>query len=267
MFLPIFRIVTTFALGLVLLSPPAHADANQTDAPFSKLTSSLNAKTIVSLAYAPDGQTLWSLNKTDDLQIWLLANEQLVFESKLPRGMRELRVMQDGSLLVRSSEGDLFWYEQPQPGQPLKVKREFIRPEPFASSKRWLALVARLKPSEQKAMMGHWTSSDYNGGDMAVAPDEKRVAVSTVFNSVQGSSGVIVGLGDLALVNIWNLESGAMESQTRLHRPMQFITAEEIAAMPNRVNAPSLPFRPTLTWNKAGTLQIRSGDLFITPTF
>ena len=177
MSLPFCRFTLASVLCFVLLSCPARADENPSVAPFSKLTTVVDAKTTVSMAYAPNGKTLWTLNRTDDLQIWSLDDERILFAGKLPRGMRELRVMTDGSLLVRSTEGDLFWYEQPRQGEPLQMKREFIRSEPFKPSKRWLDMLARLKPSERKAMMGHSTSADYNEGELSISPDEKRVAV------------------------------------------------------------------------------------------
>ena len=264
MFFPTYRLTMMSALSFVLLSCPAHADENPVTVPFSKLTTAVNAKTMVSVAYAPDGKTLWLLNRTDDLQIWSLDDERILFAGKFPRVMRELRVMTDGSLLVRSTEGDLFWYEQPQPGQPLQMKREFIRPEPFKPSKRWLDMLARLKPSERKAMTGHSTSAEYDGGELAISPDEKRVAVSTVFDNNQGRGAVGWNIGDLALVHVWNLESGKMESQTRLSRAA--LTAEQSDAPPDWVSAPRPPFRPTLAWNKTGDLKITSRGLSITPT-
>ena len=266
MFFPICRFTMASALCLSLLACPAHADENPSVAPFAKLTTAVDAKTTVSMAYAPDSKTLWFLNRTDDLQIWSLDDERILFAGKLPRGMRELRVMTDGSLLVRSSEGDLCWYEQPQQGQPLQMKREFIRPEPFKPSKRWLDILARLKPSERKAINRHSTSSDYNGGELSISPDEKRVAISTVFNSNQGTGAVGWNIGDLALVHVWNLGSGKLESQTRLSRPPSFITPEQIAALPKQGNAPGPPFRPTLAWNKSSELKITSLGLSINPT-
>ena len=185
-----------------------------------------------SATYAPDGVTIWSLGSTGNLQIRSLKADQILLNEKLPPESRRFRILYGNSFLVLSSWGDVLWYEQPVKGQPLKIKREFVRPEPENHYSR------RMSQQETDKLYRHNYGVQEEGVDWALSPDGKLLAASTVFNPRHQQEQEEQRRGrmewnpfsnfssPLATVSVWELESGKLVGQHRLARPRVFDKTE-----------------------------------------
>ena len=198
---------------------PESADTVEAKAPIEPAV--LRAQSAI---YAPDGKTVWELGSAGNLQIRSVRGDQLIFDEKLPPDSRRFRILDDNSLLVLSSWGDVLWLEPPVKGQPLKIKREFVRPEPERHH------LKTMSQQETDKLYRHKYGVQEDGVDWALSPDGKLLAASTVFNprdfqdeEKQKPYYRFSSLSDfsepLATVSVWELASGRLVSQQRFSRP------------------------------------------------
>lgn len=188
------------ALTLCLAVPAAHAD----DVAASPAPA---ASRIMSLTYAPDGQSLWSVTRDGQLTIRTRDGKAMIYRGKVDSGVVMLRVLKDGSFLAGTSEDALQWFEPPQAGEPLKLRREFDGPEARGNRKRLNPTLNKSATDEEK--MAAVNNLQFN--DLAVSPDEKRVAYSLVKSLVGGA--IIYDTPTQEVIRVWNLASSQVESE------------------------------------------------------
>ena len=236
--------LAAFALAFAL--PPARA----ADAPPPTMTTN---GTTASLYFAPDGQSLWSVGRDGELTIGTRDGRSVIFRGLLPR--REgggLQVLKDGSFLLGNAWGELQWFEPPQEGQPLKLRRAFDGPE----AKAWQAARAWQRAEPMPTEMMKLGTGSRSFGALAVAPNERRVAYS--FDILHHSGGAIFsgGAPKQETIRVWNLESGVIESEHIAKSDLFGPPKAEGSTSPSRA-----PWhgKPQLAWADAQTLVIARG--------
>ena len=239
------------ALALAFALPSARA----ADAP----TSWPNDATITALAFAPDGQSLWSVNRDGELTVRAGDGKAEIYRGSLPGG-GEARVLKDGSFVFGANDGILTWFEPPQQGQALRVHRRFVGPE----ARIWKQMEERTgremaggkidEPMSDEMKQLLWKSPYF--GAIAVSPDEKRVAYSFLIYSIENSER------SQEVIRVWNLETGAAESEQKVEwRGFVVYNRENKSSYTTNASLPADTnrFNVLLAWADAQTLVVARG--------
>lgn len=199
------------ALALIITSLTAHADAVAVSPATDgfelgemTFTSPSMGQQISSLVYAPDGQSLWSVNLVGELTVRSRDGRTVTCRGTVGWNVVMLRVLKDGSFLAGTSEDALKWFEPPQAGEPLKLRREFDGPE--ARGRKKMRRREPATPEEETAAV-----SNLYFNDLVVSPDRKRVAYSLLKSDFY--DGIMYDTPTQEVIRVWNLASGRVESE------------------------------------------------------
>ena len=186
-------------------------------------------ETTTELAFAPGGQTLWSEERAGKLVIRSGDGQTEIYRGSLPRGDGgELRVLKDGSLLRATQLGALQWFEPPKMGQSLRLRRELSAPPAMDweldGTKPTTAQTAPHGARIYECQFGGQRKMELgdlrSAGVLAVAPDEKRVAVSfTIRLQRDGLNSLDSGSPKQEIIRVWNLQNGAVETEQKVLLP------------------------------------------------
>lgn len=181
------------ALLLLPIAPHACAD----DAP-----TTTTEKTVTSLTYGPDGQSLWSVDRAGQLTIRASDGVTELYSGAIPLddyGFGELKVLQDGSFVVGTNGGVMRWFEPPQKEQPIELRREFKGMELQDWERDLVGVIQGPLPD----WLHRWRDGIRSFGDMAVSPDGTRVIYSYLTSFRPGSAP------SQAVVRVWYLQKGS----------------------------------------------------------
>ena len=168
----------------------------------------------MSLTYAPDEQSLWSLSLAGELTVRAGDGKTVNYQGKVPAFAVLLRVLKDGSFLVGTSDDSLQWFEPPRAGEPLQLRREFDGPEARGLKKR--ANPRANEPATDEEKRAAIDNLRFN--DLVISPDEKRVAYSLSKSNVFVGA-IIYDTPTKEVIRVWNLASGQVESEHVVKTP------------------------------------------------
>ena len=222
------RVLPISALALTLSAPLAVAAVIGDPIPPAALPDLGHSAPISALTYAPNGKTVWSVDKTGELLIRSRDGKTTLFRFQLSDEARGLRVLSDGSFLVGQKLGMVLHYGAPQTGKPLDLKRTFEKDA---------GVQLLSNPSPFYALeLGNW----------ALSPDEKTLAIFTLETarepdgtSKRGKAGQVS-----AHLRFWDLE--------REKEPVESVLINQGKPKIGR----SLPFNPLLAWRDSQTLVV-----------
>lgn len=249
----------------------------------------VRGETTTELVFAPDGQTLWSEEWSGQLVIRSSDGQTEKYRGSLPsrfggemllhkdgslryRGDApdhdggELRVLKDGSFLRATNAGAVKWFDPPQMGQPLRVRRELAPPpamdweaddyqpakfEGAPQGTRVYRTQFSQQPSGRPGQAPRGTKLR-SAGALAISPDEARVAVSLIvrlWDDQRESLGNEPGRQEIT--RVWNLQTGAIEMERKVLLP---------GLRDGKVEAGEFPYDPAcLGWADAQTLVVARG--------
>jgi WD40 repeat protein len=149
---------------ILFFATRAHAAIVVDPSPPSGLPDVGASAPLVSVAYSPDGNLLYTLGTTGELIGRGVRNQQTVIRGNVGAGATKIRALPDGSLLIGYATGGVIWYEKPVAGKPLARQGEFPSPQ--------------VKPQVNDPISKDTLSYELELEDYVPSPDSALLAVA-----------------------------------------------------------------------------------------